>query len=142
MFRLNLFYALICMALLCACNRTNNKSLLIKFSADSTSILISNIEPVGLLQLKNNINTDTMYQKLVTVLITPADDDSLTMEKEWPGKLKLKGDELEFIPDSPFVKGKSYLISTLLNASFGKAEEIIRGGMETSLNVQEQVLKR
>lgn len=130
------------MVMLFACNTTNNKSLLIKFSPDSTSILISNIDPVGLLQLKNNINTDTMYQKLVTVLITPSDDDSLTIEKEWPGGLSMKGNELEFKPDSPFVKGKSYLVSTMLNASFGSVEEIIKGQMGTSLNAQEQVLKR
>lgn len=142
MFRLNSLFALVCMAMLFACNTTNNKSLLIKFSPDSTSILISNIAPVGLLQLKNNINTDTMYQKLVTVLITPTDDDSLTMEKEWPGRLSMKGEALEFKPDSPFVKGKSYLVSTVLNASFGNAEKIIKGRMGTSLTAQEQVLKR
>lgn len=142
MFRLNSLCALVCMVMLFACNTTNNKSLLIKFSPDSTSILISNIDPVGLLQLKNNINTDTMYQKLVTVLITPSDDDSLTIEKEWPGGLSMKGNELEFKPDSPFVKGKSYLVSTMLNASFGSVEEIIKGQMGTSLNAQEQVLKR
>lgn len=128
--------------MLFACNPTNNKPLLIKFSSDSSSILISNIATTGLLQLKNNINTDTTYQKLVTVLITPAEDDSVTMEKEWPGQLRMKGDELEFVPDSSFVKGKHYLVTTIINVSFADAEKVIKGGMGTSLHAQEQVLKR
>lgn len=141
-YKLSLFYAFICISMLFACNSTNNKPLLIKFSSDSSSILISNISTAGLLQLKNNINTDTTYQNLVTVLITPSEDDSVTMEKQWPGKLKMRGDELEFAPDSPFVKGKSYLVSTIINVSFANAEKVIKGGMGASLNAQEQQLQR
>ncbi len=125
-----------------ACKNTDNKKLQIKFSADSSAISISNIESAALLKLKNNIKTDTMYQRLVSVLITPADDDSLSMEREWPGKLMVKDDNVVFTPDSPFQKGKTYLIETKLNMSFGDIEQVIKGQMKTGMNFQQQVLKR
>jgi hypothetical protein len=134
--------SIICCCLLFSCKYTDNKALQIKFSADSSSILISNIESAALLQLKNNIKTDTMYQKLVSVLITPADDDSVTMEREWPGKLLMKDDKVVFTPDSPFLRGKTYLVETQLNMSFGDIEQVIKGQMNTGMKFQQQVLKR
>ncbi|MES2417818.1 MAG: hypothetical protein V4541_06495 [Bacteroidota bacterium] len=139
-YRLNLFYAFVFTALLFACSTTNNKPLLIRFSADSSTILISGIEPAGLLQLKNNINTDTTYQSLVTVLETPAENDSIGIEREWPGKLSMEGDKLIFKPDSPFIKGKDYLVETVINVSFANAEKVIKGNMKRSLKAQQEIL--
>lgn len=83
-----------------------------------------------------------MYQKLVSVLITPADDDSVTMEREWPGKLLMKEDKVVFTPDSPFLKGKTYLVETQLNMSFGDIEQVIKGQMKAGMKFHQQVLKR
>lgn len=83
-----------------------------------------------------------MYQKLVSVLETPADDDSTSMEREWPGKLTMKEDNVVFKPDSPFLKGKTYLVETKLNMSFGDIEQVIKGNMRTTMNFQQQLLKR
>ncbi|MBB2146434.1 hypothetical protein GM921_13110 [Pedobacter sp. LMG 31464] len=121
---------------------TNNKPLLIHFSKDSSAIVITNIEPAGLFQLKNNINTDTTYQNLVSVLQTPTDDDSTSMEVEWPGKLSIIGDSLLFTPANPFVKGKSYLIETMLNVQFAKGEEIVKSNVGHAVKAQQQMLKR
>lgn len=83
-----------------------------------------------------------MYQKLVSVLETPADDDSTSMEREWPGKLSMQGDKVVFKPDSPFLKGKTYLIETKLNMSFGEIEQVMKGKMNTTMSYQQQLLKR
>ena len=127
---------------LSACNNKDKSSLLINFSADSSSIVISNIGEAALLQLKNNINTDTTYQKLVSVLETPADDDSLSMEREWPGKLVMENNEVIFKPDSVFLKGKTYLVETKLNMSFGDLDKVLKGKMSTTMSFQQQLLKR
>ncbi len=139
---LKFFLAIICITLCWSCSTADNNSLEIKFSADSSSILISKIEAAALLQLKNNIKTDTSYQKLVSVLETPADDDSVTMEREWPGKLTMKEDNVVFTPDSPFLKGKTYLVETQLNMSFGDIEKMIKSQSRTTMTFQQHVLKR
>ncbi|MFD0940110.1 hypothetical protein [Pedobacter boryungensis] len=131
---------LLCLTLI-SCN-TNSKPLSIHFSKDSSAVVISNIEPAGLLQLKNNINTDTAYQNLVSVLQTPADDDSTSMEVEWPGKLSITGDSLVFTPANPFIKGKSYLVETMLNTQFARGKEIIKSEVGHKVKAQQQILRR
>lgn len=137
-----LYSAIFCVCVFISCNTSDNKSLAIKFSADSSTIVVSNIEAAGLLKLKNNIKTDSSYQKLVSVLQTPADDDSTSMEREWPGKLSMREDNVVFTPDSPFLKGKTYLVETQLNMSFGDIEQMIKGNVRARMNFQEQLLKR
>ena len=139
---LKLFLVIICIFLCWSCNTTDNKPLVIKFSADSSAILVSNIDAAALLHLKNNIKTDSSYQKLVSVLETPAEDDSTSMERDWPGKLVMKEDDVIFQPDSPFLEGKTYLVQTQLNMSFGDIEQMIKGNVRAKMNFQQQVLKR
>src|SRR5215217_2453271 len=127
MFKYKLYLTFVFVSLMSACNNADTVPLSIGFSADSSSVLVSNIDAAALLQLKNNIKTDTMYQKVLSVLETPAEDDSITMEREWPGKLNMTGENLVFVPDSPFVKGKTYLVETYLNMSFGDVEQAIQG---------------
>lgn len=134
--------SVICFCFLFSCNTTNEKPLVIVFSSDSSKIVVKGINQVGLFQLKTHINTDNAYQKLVTVLQTPADDDSTSMEVEWEGKLSLKGDELLFTPNLPFVKGKSYLVETILNTQFASGEDIIKDKIGTQIKPQQQTLKR
>jgi len=139
---LKLFLGIVCVFLCLSCNSTDNKTLAIKFSADSSTIVVSNIEAAALFHLKNNIKTDTSYQKLVSVLETPAEDDSVSMEREWPGTLDMQGDNAVFKPDSPFLKGKTYLVETQLNMSFADIEQMIKGKVRRTMNFKQQVLKR
>ncbi|MGF1923937.1 MAG: hypothetical protein ACQUHE_07130 [Bacteroidia bacterium] len=104
--------------------------------------MISNIEPASLLQLKNNLATDTSYQKLVAVLETPAENDSVSMEREWPGRLALIDDDAVFIPDSPFLKGKVYLVETVLGMKFASAVDVIRSEVGRVSKKQQIVLSR
>lgn len=124
------------------CTKSNNEPISIRFSTDSSKILIANIEPAGLYQIKNNIKIDTMYKKLVSVLQTPADDDSTSMEIEWPGVLSIDGDSLVFIPTQPFIKGKNYLVETIINSKFATGEEILKSDVGHTLKLQQKMLKR
>lgn len=139
---LKLVCAIVCACLHFSCQNSENKSVEIKFSKDSSTILISNIESAALLQLKNSLKTDTMYQKLVTVLETPADDDSTSMEREWPGKLSMVADNVVFAPDSPFLKGKTYLVETLLGMKFAAPSDVMRSEVGHLSKKQQKVLYR
>lgn len=125
-----------------ACSPTNNKPVVIGFSTDSSAIVISAIDEASLLHLQNNLNTDSSYQNLVSVLQTPADDDSLSMEVDWPGQLSVVGKNLIFKPQSPFVKGKSYLVETMISAQFASAKDIAEAKVGYQVKAQQQVLKR
>jgi hypothetical protein len=142
MFKYKLPILFVLISLIFACTSKEHALLSIRFSADSSTILFSNIQPASILQLKSNIKTDTMYQKIVSVLETPSDDDSTSMERIWSGRLSMQGDALVFTPDSPFVKGKTYLVETQLNMSFGDFEQVIQGKMSKTMNFQQQLLKR
>ena len=124
-----------------SCSTSNNKPLSINFSADSANILIYNIYPAGLYKIKNNIKTDTLYQKLISVLQTPA-DDSTSKEIEWPGMLTTTGDSLFFTPDKPFVKGKRYLVETILNVTFASGKEIVKANVGHTVKAQQKTLIR
>lgn len=142
MFKYIKFLAVVLGIALIACNSTNNKPLSIHFSSDSNKIIITNINEAGLYQLKANINTDSNYQKLVSVLQTPGEDDSTSMEIDWPGKLSVIGDSLIFTPNLPFVRKKEYLVETILNAQFASGKDIIKSKVGFKVKAQQQALKR
>jgi hypothetical protein len=127
---------------LLSCNTTTKKSVLIDFSADSSAIIVSNINNDGLLHLKKGLKTDTIYQKIVTVLETPSDEDSTGMEIEWPGKLTMQGDHLIFTPDSAFKKGKHYLVETIINSEFATTEEILKSNVGHKVRPQQKILEK
>ena len=138
---IKVFLVIFC-GFLFSCNLSNNRTLKIDFSADSTTINCTNIDPAGLRQLKNNLKTDSAYQKLVSVLQTPADDDSTSMEIAWPGKLIMQGDTLVFTPDSTFKKGKTYLVETMLNTHFAIKKEVLRSEVGHTVKPQQKILVR
>ena len=127
---------------LVACSPTNNKPVSIHFSADSNAIVISDLNGASLLQLKNNMKTDSSYQNLVSVLQTPVEDDSTSMEMEWPGKLSVANDQLVFTPKLPFVKGKTYLVETMISAEFASGKDIVKSKVGYKVKPQQQLLKR
>ncbi|WP_316785842.1 hypothetical protein [Pedobacter frigiditerrae] len=142
MFKYIKFLSFVIGVALVACNATNSKPLSIRFSADSSKIIISDINEAGLYQIKTNINIDSGYQKLVSVLQTPAEDDSTSMEIEWPGRLSVAGDSLIFTPNLPFEKKKEYLVETILNARFASGKDIIKSKVGFKVKAQQQILTR
>lgn len=127
---------------LTACDTTNNKPLYIGFSADSTKIVVSGITAAAGYEIKKSLQANSAYQQLVSVTQIPADNETLAMEIDCPGKLMLSGDSLFFIPNQPFVKGKSYLVQSIINAKFATATEIIKAKVGHRVKAQQQVLKR
>jgi hypothetical protein len=124
-----------------SCSNTNNKPI-IKFSRDSLSIIIKNIDEASLLQVKNayQANVDTL--NLISVLIKPGDLDSIQDELEMPGKIKVSGDSVIFSPDQPFVKGKDYVVESYIGVKFATVGNLISGNAKHNLQAQRQTLKR
>lgn len=124
-----------------SCSNTNNRPI-IKFSEDSSSIIIKNIDEASLLQVKNayQANADTL--NMVSVLVKPGDLDSLQDELEVPGKIKIVGDSLVFNPDQPFLKDKEYLVESYIGIKFATAGDLIMGKGKQNLKAQRQTLKR
>jgi len=124
-----------------SCSNTNNRPI-IKFSGDSSSIIIKNIDEASFLQVKNayQANADTL--NMVSVLIKPGDLDSIQDEMEVPGKIKILGDSLIFNPNQPFLKGKEYLVESYIGIKFATVGDLIMGKGKQNIKAQRQTLKR
>ena len=125
-----------------SCTSTNSKPLLIGFSADSSSIVFDNIDQPGLLQLKNAPATDSVFYDVISVLQTPSEKDTAIKEMPVKGQIRINGEEVVFVPEEPFVKGRDYLIITYLNARFGNAEDIMKGKVNYSIKPLQKLLTR
>jgi len=126
----------------CSCTSTNSKPLLIGFSADSSSIVFGNIDQPGLLQLKNAPAADSVFYDVISVLQTPSEKDTSIKEMPVKGQIRISGEEVVFVPEKPFVKGRDYLIITYLNARFGNAEDIMKGKVNYSIKPLQKLLTR
>lgn len=128
--------------LFAACSTTNSKPLLIDFSADSTAIVFSNIDPPGLLQLTSLEAQDSVLNSLISVLQTPSETDSLIKEAPLAGKLIITDSNVVFKPHMPFLHGRDYLVITYLNARFGTEEQILKSKLNTAVKPHQVVLTR
>lgn len=124
-----------------SCSNKNNKPL-IKFSGDSSSIIIKNIDEASLLQVKNAYTANADSINLVSVLVRPGELDSIQDELEVPGNVKVLGDSLVFNPDQPFVRGRDYLVESYVGVKFATVGNLISGGAKHNLQPQKQTLKR
>jgi hypothetical protein len=141
--RLKVFcYLLVGLAGFNACSSANNKPLSIGFSADSTMILVSNIDPAGLHRIQPMGDPDSLEQALVTVLDTPSDEDSTSQEAQVPGKIRIIDNVLEFKPEQPFKKGRQYLVISYLNVRFGDLQSALKGTMRNGVKPNQKLLKR
>lgn len=116
-----------------ACSSANNKPVFIGFNGDSTAIIVTEVNQVGLLQLKNNPVADSTTLEWVSVI---------QEGKPIKGRVALQGDTVFFIPEKPLEKGKTYLVSTSLNAHFGGAPEIFKSKISYHLKPQQKTLVR
>ncbi|MGN7990462.1 hypothetical protein ACTJKC_24200 [Pedobacter sp. 22226] len=124
-----------------SCSNRNNKPV-IKFSGDSTSIIITNIDEASLLQVKNTYQANVDTVNIMSVLIMPGELDSIQDELEVAGKVKIVGDSLIFNPDQPFVKGKDYLVESYIGVKFATVGNLITSSAKHNLQPQKQTLKR
>jgi len=129
-------------ACLMSCSLANNKPLSIRFSADSTAIVFSAIDPAGLLQIRNRPGVDTAYADLISVLETSGDEDSTGRERDIPGKLEVTDSTLVFKPLKSFVPGKNYLVVSFMNSVFANTGKVLGGQLNHRVEPQQVVLKR
>lgn len=141
-FFVKVFLAFFAISSVFACTSTNSKPLLIGFSADSSSIVFGNINEAGLLQLKNAPASDSVFNNLISVLQTPSEKDTAIMEMPIKGDISIKGNEVVFIPEKPFIKGRDYLVIVYLNARFGNAEDIMKGELSYGVKPTQKLLTR
>jgi len=125
-----------------SCSPANNKPILIRFSPDSTSVVFSGIDPAGLLQVRNTVGIDTGYKEILSVLQTPAEDDSTSMELPFPGKVEVNDSTVIFKPAAPFAAGRSYLVISFMNVKFGNTSAALTGKLNYSVKPNQVILKR
>lgn len=125
-----------------ACSSSNNKPLLIEFSADSSTVEFSNVQPAGLLQLKELSAADPSLYDLITVSQIPLENDTSLKEEVIDGTIAVTDSNVVFKPASPFIKGKTYLVITHLNADFGNMEKLLKNEMSPSVKAHQQLLHR
>lgn len=94
------------------------------------------------MQLKKYLEEQQDTQRLVSVVQLIADDDSTGMEVVYPGTLEMKNDSLFFMPEQPFVKGKSYQVQTPVGSWFGGTDDVLKGDMGKQLKQQTVILNR
>ena len=136
------FSPLVAMAtFILSCTGTNNKPT-IKFSTDSSSIIINNIDGASLLQVKNAYQANADSADLISIVVLPAETDSLQDQLPVAGKYELRGDSLVFKPQHPFQKNKSYLVESFINVKFANTGKLFSGSIKTKLQPQKQILKR
>lgn len=136
------FSALIALApFAVSCTGSNNKPI-IKFSNDSSSIIIKNFDATSLLQAKNAYSANTDSANLVAVVVLPGELDSLQDQVAVKGEYKFIGDSLVFHPDKPFQKNKSYLVESFISVKFANTRKLFSGTIKQNLQPQKQILKR
>ncbi|MEQ7798425.1 hypothetical protein ABDJ41_01330 [Pedobacter sp. ASV1-7] len=136
------FMVLLFACVLFGCSSTNNKPLLIDFSADSSSIVFNHIDRVGLNQLKEDDADNSVFKSLVSILEIPTELDTTFKEHNINGKFKLTDSNLIFIPEQPFVKGREYLVITHLNSKFGDISMLLKAELKTGVKPLQKTLIR
>jgi len=129
-------------ACLISCSSANNKPVLISFSSDSTSIVFSNIDPAGILQVAHTPGIDSSFSQLISVSRLPAEEDSTGMELPLQGKIRISDSTITFLPQQPFIRGSDYLVVTYLNASFANSGMLLSGKLNPSVKPRQVILKR
>jgi len=128
-------FTLCCLVI--SCSLKKDEKLNIDFSSDRTAIVFTGLDEVSLFRAKQQ--TDSLTQELVRVFES---DENSGLEQQVLGKIAFRKDTLVFTPQKPFVKGKAYLVQSLLNSRFGKTEDILKADMGKTVKRQEKVLFR
>ncbi|MCZ4223768.1 hypothetical protein [Pedobacter rhodius] len=126
---------------LASCSNTN-KAPLIKFSEDSTSIIIKNIDGASLFELRKDYKSNPDSVNFMAVILIPGETDSLQDEKIISGRTIMQGDSVTFKPETPFVKNKIYLVESYIGVSFADKNKLFTGTIKHNLEPHRQILKR
>jgi len=134
---------MLCLAVfLFSCSSANNKPVIIAFSPDSSAVVFSGIDPAGLLQVRNTPRIDTAYAAVLSVLQSPSDRDTDSMELPVGGRVQVTDSTVVFIPVKPFVKGQRYLVVSYMNVKFGTPAMIFSGKLGQNVKPEQVILQR
>lgn len=127
MWRLNI---LILLFLSMSCNNPNSNLLAntieISLSADSSSILIKNIDKPIIEILTADSLSQTQWQANISVYTKTKDEDMQDLEQPLPGDYTFKENQLAFKPTNPFKKGERYLVELYLRNPDGNLLEKLK----------------
>ena len=127
MWRLNILFLLF---LSMSCNNPNSNLLAntikISLNADSSCVLIQNIDPSIIEILAVDSLSQTQWQNNVAVYKKTNDDDLQELEKPIPGNYSIIESQLVFKPNSAFKKGERYLVALYLRNPDGNLLDQLR----------------
>ena len=137
----NLFGLLLVFCCLFACDSTKNRPLVIDFDQDSLSIVIKNIDPVGLRQIRDDSLKGPVLQQMISVTELPAAADTAGIPREVHGAVQAGPDQLIFKPAKPFQKGRKYRVLTYMNSKFADFQSILKNKTRFNMAPNEKVLE-
>ena len=126
---------------LIACKATKNSALDIDFAPDTLSIVIRNVDPVGMAKIRSGALQGAALQELVQVMEVPLAEDSSGLEHDVPGRVLVEDDELLFKPEMPFKKGMRYIVLTYVNVKFADFESIMKNNTKFNMAPNQKVLE-
>ncbi len=124
-----------------ACKSTKNRPLEIDFAADTLSIVIRNVDPVGMAKIRSGELQGAALQEMVKVVALPLAQDSAGLEHAVSGEVLVKDDELLFKPAVPFKSGMRYIVYTYANVKFADFESIMKNNTKFNLAPNQKVLE-
>jgi hypothetical protein len=98
----------------------------IGISKDSSSLIFSNIDDYILKDLSADTLSDSMWVKTIAIFPKSVDEDLQDLEKPIVGKYAVANKNIVFTPNSPFKKGKSYLVELYLQNPSGDITENLK----------------
>ncbi len=98
----------------------------ISISADSSSILIKNIDHSILEVLNADSLSQTQWQRNISVYRKTRDEELQDLEQPLPGYYCITESQLVFKPTNPFKKGERYLVDLYLRNPDGNLLEKLK----------------
>lgn len=141
-FSLKLPFLLLLVCCLIACSLANNKPSQIYFSPDSTKIIFADIDPAGLLKIRNTPGIDTAFTEIMSVLETPGENDSIGREQAITGRIQVMDSIIVFSPTRPFVRGKDYIVISYINSKFADVATLLKGKDHRGVEPHQVTLSR
>ncbi len=131
----------VCFLMVFGCSNVNSLPV-IRFSADSSAFIVANISKADLLQLKTLLRNDSNINNYFAVSAMPQTGDTLQIEQNVSGKLKVLGDSVLFTPLNKFKPGKSYIVKSFIGVKFASVGSFLTRKAKTTLTPQQKILVR
>ncbi len=125
-----------------ACQNKDTKNQLIQFNNDSTRIVVLVENKAAYYSMVQIQAEGGSLADLISVVQLVDESDSSSIEKEVTGTIFLKNNRVEFLPNSPFLIGRSYYVTTAVGSGFGGTNDMIRSSLNARGTNNYNTLKR